>query len=285
MAQNVKPETTSPLLHALALGLAVQIVGVLPFSWLLSANLAYGTSVPWACAAEIVLLVLLCSYLRGSGWPTSTSFQRRKLFRASLPDAPLLFPVTIATGLLAISIGLLIILMFMLVQYPVNAGDTFLALAAAPPVTAVTLILTLAVMTGIVEEGAFRGYMQVSLEEAHGPVLAVPVVAVAFTVAHWPPPLVIPLFIVGASGWSILAWLANSTIPGMIAHAVVDAVFLLWVWREPQAFRDLLSRSVIESGPDPVFWVTAVATVFSVALTGIAFAWLGNRREKPEIRE
>lgn len=281
MGQDAAPEPIPPLVRAFALGLAVQIVGILPFSWLLSANLSYGASVPWACVVEIVLLWLLCRYLRGSGWPASTASRRRELFRVNRPDVRLLYPVAAATGLLSVSIGLLIVLMFMLVRFPESAGETFLALAAAPPVTAVTLIVTLAVVTGIVEEGAFRGYMQLPLEERYGPVLAVPVVAVAFTVVHWPPLLVVPLFIVGAAGWSILAWLANSTIPGMVAHASVDAIFLLWVWRDPQAFQALLARSVIETGPDPVFWATTVATVLSFAATGVVFVWLGNRRALP----
>ena len=262
----------------MGLGLVVQIVGVLPFSWLVSANLSHGASVPWACAVEMVLLWLLYRYLGGWGWPASTAARRRRLFRSNRLDPRLLWPATTASCLLGVSISLLVILAYMLVRFPPSAGETFLAIAAGPPVTAVSLLVTLAVMTGIVEEGAFRGYMQVPIEARRGPVVAVSVVAVAFAVAHFPPPLIVPLFVIGAAGWSILAWLLNSTVPGMIVHALVDAVFLCWVWYDPGGFQALLARSVIETGSDSVFVAAAVATAVSVGATGLAFVWLGQSR-------
>lgn len=120
--------------------------------------------------------------------------------------------------------------------------------------------------------------MQVPIEARRGPVVAVSVVAVAFAVAHFPPPLIVPLFVIGAAGWSILAWLLNSTVPGMIVHALVDAVFLCWVWYDPGGFQALLARSVIETGSDSVFVAAAVATAVSVGATGLAFVWLGQSR-------
>jgi hypothetical protein len=166
----------------------------------------------------------------------------------------------------------------MLVRIPESAVERVLAISAAPPVTAVSLLVTTAVVSGIVEEGAFRGYMQVPIEDRHGPVVAIAVVAVAFALAHSLPAFSLTLFVVGAAGWSILAWLLDSTVPGMIAHAVVDVVLLLWVWQDPRQFRELLARSLIETGPDRVFVVTAALTATSVGVTCAAFVRLARRR-------
>jgi len=265
-------------IEAVVLGLLVQSVGVLPFTFLTSANLSHGASVPWAAAVELVLLFLLYRYLRGWGWPNSTARLRRKLCRANHLDAHLRWPATAVTGLVGISISLLIILSYMIVRFPPTAGEAFLAMAAAPPITAVALLMTLAVLTGIVEETAFRGYIQVPIEGRHGPAVGVAVVSVAFAVAHTPPPWILPLFVIGAAGWSILAWLLDSTLPGIIAHAVVDAIFLLWAWRDPSGFQELLTRSVIDTGSDLAFVAVAIATILSVAATILAFVWLGRRR-------
>ena len=266
------------IVQAVVLGLVVQDAGALPFSLLVSANLSYGVTFPWASVVEAVLLWLLCRYLIGWGWPKSTSASRRRLFRVNRIDTRLFWPATVATSVLGLSAGLLTILAYMLVRIPESAGERFLAVSAAPPVTAVSLMVTVAVASGIVEEGAFRGYMQVPIEDRNGPVVAIAVVAVAFAFAHSLPAFSFALFVVGAAGWSILAWLVDSTVPGMIAHALVDLVLLLWVWHDPQQFRELLARSLIETGPDRVFVVTAALTATSVGATWAAFVWLARRR-------
>lgn len=262
---------------AVVLGLSVNFVGTASFSLLLSANLNHGTSVPWACAVELVVLWLLCRYLLGWGWPESTSARRRQFFRANRVEVQLLWPATVATVLLGVSIGLLVYLGYMLVPFPDEAGATFLAISAAPPITAVSLIVALAVVSSVVEEGAFRGYMQVPLEQNHRPAAGITVVAAVFAIAHHPPLLAFPLFLIGAAGWSILAWLVNSTVPGMIAHASVDAAILLWIWRNPQDFEALLARSVTDTGADSAFVLTAFATLVSIVATSVAFVWLGRR--------
>jgi len=278
MTESGSLEGIPTAVQAVVLGLLVQAVGVLPFTFLASANLNHGASVPWAAAVELVLLFLLYRYLRGWGWPISTTILRRKLSRANHLEAHLRWPATVVTGLLGVSISLLIVLSYMVVRFPSAAGEAFLAMAAAPPVTAVALLMTLAVLTGIVEETAFRGYMQVPIERRHGPAMGVAVVSVAFAAAHSPPPWILPIFVIGATDWSILAWLLDSTVPGMIAHAVVDAIFLLWGWRDPSGFQALLARSVIETGSDSAFVALAIGTTVSVAATIVAFVWLGRKR-------
>jgi len=264
------------VVFAVVLGLSVNFVGTASFSLLLSANLNHGASVPWACAVELVVLWLLCRYLLGWGWPKSTSARRRQLFRANRVKVHSLCPAIVATVLLGVSIGFLVYLAYMLVPFPEEAGETFLAISAAPPVTAVSLIVTLAVVSGIVEEGAFRGYMQVPLEKDHRPATGITVVAAVFVLAHHPPLLVFPLFLIGAAGWGILARLVNSTVPGMIAHASVDAVILLGIWHDPQGFEALLARSVAETGVDMALVLTVLAALVSIVATSVAFVWLGR---------
>ncbi|MGA7379984.1 MAG: CPBP family intramembrane glutamic endopeptidase [Terriglobales bacterium] len=120
---------------------------------------------------------------------------------------------------------------------------------------------------GIVEEAAFRGYMQESLEEQFKPGVAVVVTAVLFGLAHiangrqeiaW----LLPYTMFGAI-LGILAYTTNSIVPGILLHSGVDAVRFWLVWRSrPTAPHPLLWQS----RPDATFWLNlAVGAVFAAA--------------------
>jgi len=266
------------IIQAVVLGLIVESAGALPISLLVTANLRHGVAFPWGSLVEAILLSAYCGYLTGWGWPKSTSAFRRRRFRANRIEVRLFWPATLATTALAFSIALLTISAYMLERIPESAGKLFLDVSAAPSVTAVTLMVTIAVASGIVEEVAFRGYMQVSIEDHSGPIVAITVVAVAFALAHSVSGFGLVLFVVGATGWSVLAWLVDSTVPGMIAHASVDVVLLLWVWHDPQQFRELMARSLSETGPDRLLLTMAALTAVSVGASCLAFLWLARTR-------
>ncbi len=109
----------------------------------------------------------------------------------------------------------------------------------------------------MVEEVAFRGYMQVPLEGRYGQAVAILIVAVIFALIHFPSLLILPLFVIGGMGWGVLARISNSTLPGMVVHGLVDFVFFMWVFADTEAVVSLLESSILETGVDSTFVIVA----------------------------
>lgn len=264
------------LVRAPIVGFAIQIVGVMPFLLLTQVNLEYGRQVPWAALFEAGLLWLLWRYLQGAGWPASTSKVRRRWLRAGAVESHLLPPTIVAGLLYGLTVASLSIFTALWKPMPVEAYATILALARAPAVTGFLTLLMVAISAGIVEEAAFRGYMQRPIEDRHGPVVAITVVALLFALAHVPAGPVLLIFTAGALGWGLLARLSGSIIPGIIVHALVDAGFLAWIWGSPDEFEALLHATA--GTPDEGWRVTSasIAAVLVIA-TAAAFFWLARR--------
>lgn len=267
------------LVRAPIVGFAIQTVGVVPFLFLTQVNLEHGRHIPWAALFEAVLLWLLWRYLQGAGWPASTSEVRQRWLRAGAVERHLLPPTIVAGLLYGFTVASLAIFTALWKPMPVDAYATILAVARAPAFTGFLTLLMVAISAGIVEEAAFRGYIQRPIEERHGPVVAITVVALLFALAHVPAGPVLLVFTVGALGWGLLARLTGSIIPGIIVHALVDAGFLIWIWANPDEFEALLLTA---AGTDHEGWrikfasLTAVLAVAAAA----AFFWLA-RRAKP----
>lgn len=121
--------------------------------------------------------------------------------------------------------------------------------------------LVRAPLTGFFEEAAFRGYMQVQLEDRYRPAVAIFLTALAFAVVHFPAPGQLPLFVFGSLGWGVLTYLSRTIVPAIVMHGVVDGVMFLWVWKNPDAFRGMLEHNVLRTGISDLFvlWVTIAA--------------------------
>jgi membrane protease YdiL (CAAX protease family) len=264
------------LIRAIVAGLIVQIVGIIPFMMLVQMNLETLPSIPWSVAVELLLLFLFVKYFRGWGWPGSTQDARRSYFRAHRIPAEARPMVILAAVLLGVTILLLVVLGNQIVSMPEEGIGIFTQLVGGPPLTALAVLATLALATGIVEEAAFRGYMQVPMEDRYGAVTAVLVVAIVFSVVHFPPWPILPLYLIGAIGWGLLARLANSTIPGMVAHGLVDFTFFMWIFADTESVIALLKSSILTAGPDPTFYAVVGLTLLSLVGTGVAMRRLAS---------
>jgi len=117
------------------------------------------------------------------------------------------------------------------VRYAVPA-----ALQPFPLVTLLSLVLVLSAESGIVEEAAFRGYMQGPIEKRHGAVTAILIVSLIFGLGHlwdWQPGMTAArmFFILTASvAYGILAHMVDSILPGLVLHATGDAIGVGWIW-------------------------------------------------------
>jgi len=265
------------VVRALVVGFVIQIVGVMPFLYMFRLNLEHGSRIPWAAAVEAVVLWLLWRYLRGAGWPASTSATRRRWLRADTVDRRML-PPTVATALLyGLTVVALSFFTALWKPMPVEAFANVLDAARAPAITGLVTLLMIAISAGIVEEAAFRGYLQRPIEERHGPAVAIVLVAFLFALAHAPAGPVLPVMAAGALGWGLLARLSGSIVPGIVVHTLVDANILLWIWLRPDSFEAFLATAT-ESPGGPNARAAGLVALALAAASAVAFYRLHRAR-------
>jgi membrane protease YdiL (CAAX protease family) len=273
------------VVRAVVVGALVQILGVMPFVMLAQLNLRYGAPVPWAALIEVGIVVMLWRYLSGAGWPASTAGTRRRWLRAGAVDRRLM-PAVILTALLyGLTVGCLAVFSNLWMPMAPEAVAGILSFARAPALTAGVTLLMVAVSAGVVEEAAFRGYMQVPIEERHGPLVAIGIVALAFALAHTPAGPILPVFALGATGWGLLAWLSGSILPGVIVHSLVDATFLFWIWRRPEGFEAFLASARAAPPGSPAMKTAGLVTLAVSAAAAASFWWLYRVRKARDTGE
>jgi membrane protease YdiL (CAAX protease family) len=259
------------LVRAILTGLLVLFFGAGVWFGLLFGSRKLTASLPWAAGPVFLVLggVFLWGYWRylgGWGWPRGTTETRRAHLRAHALPARV-WAWALSAGALA-EIGN-VALQFVLGRLIHLQPYSVAGLSSYPLLTVLCILLGIAVEAGVVEEAAFRGYMQVPLEKKYGPPVAIIVVSVVFGVVHiangyheltW----LLADAVLGAI-LGTMAYLTNSILPGVVLHAVNDAVRFLAVWR----LGPIQPKTLIwESGPDASFWmsVAVVATVGGVAI-------------------
>jgi membrane protease YdiL (CAAX protease family) len=257
----------------------VQTLGIMPIFILLQTNVQTFSSVPWSLAISIPYLWLFVSYLRGKGWPRTTAAGRAECFRVHPMSASIRFWAMVSGALLGATLASMVIWGWLLTEWPAEAIEQIKILATAPRFTVVPLLLLAIVATGVIEESAYRGYMQVPIERRHGPVVAICVVAIAFAFSHPMPSAVLPFFVFGSLGWGVLAYLCNSNLPGMIVHTLIDTVFFMWGIGNVAVLEEWQRYSVLEEGVNAIFLVTLSISVLFGAATIFAFTQLARVRQ------
>jgi membrane protease YdiL (CAAX protease family) len=150
------------------------------------------------------------------------------------------------------------------------------AFAGIPALTAWSLMLAAAPVAGIVEEAAFRGYMQRPIERRLGPTIAILVTGTMFAVAHLDFTLILwPYYVAVAAVYGVVAFLTDSIWPAIVLHTAGNLY----------SNTDLLLHGEAEwqasAGPAELVWSTGVDHAF--ALTMVAFivvsaaAWMAYR--------
>jgi Type II CAAX prenyl endopeptidase Rce1-like len=138
-----------------------------------------------------------------------------------------------------------------------------------------------ALVSGVVEETAFRGYLQRPIERRHGPAIAIFVTAAFFGLAHFSHPevglVLLPFYLAVAAVYGALAFLTDSTFPSMVLHAggnIFGALDLFAHGRSEWQLSAAPARLIWETGPDAAFWGTLAALVIVGAVTVWAYAAL-----------
>ena len=291
-------------LRAIILGFALLQFGSIVTFLPLLGNLKFHPEIPWAFPITLVVLALFGAYFSGWGPPASTREARRRLARASLPSRRISFAAIPAMvfGIIAL-IALRLLLPGLL---PVSAPAVPLSFSSLPLPSIVGALVSIALIAGVTEELAFRGYMQRPLEEAYGVVPAILIVGVMFWAAHLDHGITtthLPFHMFVSIALGLLAYLTRSLVPAMIAHAVGDLLLVpAYFFREPEfVWKALSARPVwadvaptfpeririicgamsplhlFTNGPVQVFAILAWVLLFATALTVFSLFYLARK--------
>ena len=268
------------VVRAVLTGLVLVAAGTTPWAVLVSANAKHWFTVPWAVPPAALYLWLFWRYAQGAGWPRSTAEARRTNCRANRVSEEVW-----GAALFAGALGLVALVLFLGV---VNRLGRLLAqpaedLSHIPFVTRFLMLLMGSVVAGVVEEAAFRGYMQVPIERRRGPVAAILVTGSLFGFAHFKHPevalILMPYYLAVAAIYGALAYLTNSILPSMILHAggnVLGYLDLLARGRAEWQASSSPKPLIWETGADASFWVSCAAVLFIGAATVWAYAMLAR---------
>lgn len=251
------------IFRAAIVGSVVLVAGGILRGPLIYANLKVWPTVPWSVILLAGYLWVFWQYLGGRWWPRSTSEARRHALRAQPLSRRVWFWALLAGYLGMVSSFALhrVVMRLTPLHYEIPS-----VLDPLSPVATIAVLLMLSAMAGVVEEAAFRGYMQGPIEKRHGVVVAIAVVSVVFGAAHLTdsqPQMNVArmFFIVLASVvYGILAHLVGSIRPGIVLHATGDAIGIGLIW--------WFSRSPARTGSpwsDSSFLIAlSVAVVFGI---------------------
>lgn len=208
---------------AIVSGVAIALAGIAPWTLLAPLNATVRPDLPWAAVATVIWLTVMLVWLNGAGWPRAWRDFRRFSLRLWRP-APGAWSGENAAGILGLVGVIVATYVFWIALSPSQTPD----LSAYPtPAYRISVLLTGALVSGLVEEMAFRGYMQSQLER-FGPMFAIGVTSVVFVLMHathgvMAMLVMAPGLFVASVLYGALALRCGSIVPGIVLHTAGDA--------------------------------------------------------------
>jgi membrane protease YdiL (CAAX protease family) len=252
---------------AIAAGVAVLMAGTLPWNALFSANLRYYSAIPWAVPIIALYMWAFWRYVNGDGPPESTAAFRRANARATKLPAGLWVRALAAGGLGLVLLVLALRVTNRLVALPVQAVPD---VAAVPATTMAALLLVAAPIAGIVEETAFRGYMQGPLEKELGLIAAILISGTVFALVHLDfRPILWPYYVAVSAVYGGVTYLTGSILPAVVLHTAGNIYSNFDLWLRGQA------EWQTAAGPQPLIWETGLDSGFVSVVVGAAIVALG----------
>lgn len=139
-------------------------------------------------------------------------------------------------------------------------------LSKIPSVTVVSLLVVAAPVAGIVEEAAFRGYMQGPIERRHGFAIAILITGMMFAVAHLDfTPVLWPYYVAVSAIYGGVTYLTNSILAAVVLHTCGNLYSNFDLWYRGHAEWQAsagIAALVWKSGVDRSFWLTCIAFAF-----------------------
>lgn len=266
-------------IRAIAGGLLVSLAGTLPWAWLSSANFKFLPSVPWSVPPTLIYLWLFWAVVSGKSLPRLGGSLRRESLRANpVPDR--LWGPALVAGVLGLVTVVLVqgLIVRLAPAHPAPAAQADLG-----RISFLTLALMLpagAAVSGIVEEAAFRGYLQGPLERGFGPLLAIMITGLMFGFAHFTHPQVtaswLPYYMTVAAVYGGVAYFTNSIYPSMLLHGGGNLLASLPLLVAQGAEGSGPSSQVTFTRGGQPLWLLCLELLVSILLTGLAFRALSK---------
>lgn len=209
--------------RAIFIGVAVVLAATIPRNLLFALNLRHFANVPWAVPLIGIYLWFFWKYLKGTD-------ERRRLLRANAVPVRVWFWALTAglLGIIALDLALNIVNRFIVLP-----EQPFPDLAGVSKFTVLSLLLAAAPIAGLIDESAFRGYMQGMIEERCGLPLAILITGTVFAIVHLNfTPILWPYCVALATVYGVTTSRTNSILPAMVLHTLGNmySSFHLWLW-------------------------------------------------------
>lgn len=277
------------VIRAVVIGVGVALIGIVPWTYLIKWNTVLLPQLPWGVAAMAVLLWCYWRFLNGHWGFAQTADARYTLLRAT----PLSGDVW-GAALMAGMLGMIALMPWMsvlgrLVELP--ADELGVPPTTMPPATIFTFLLMSSLVAGVIEEAAYRGYMQGALERRFGPVAAILITGLVFALGHYshhPDGMLVmlPYYLAVSALWGTLAYVTQSILPGLALHAFGDVWVLTrqWISGAPGWQAAPQTPSLIwETGIDAAFIASCITFAIFATASVLAFFALAKvvREERP----
>ena len=258
------------VVQAVVIGVLVLLAGTIPRNLLFAANLRHYPSIPWAVPLTALWVWFVWRYLQGAGPPKESAANRRGHLRANRIAGAVWAWALFAGGLGIVALVLALRLANRLVILP---QQQLPVLGDVPESTVMALLLMAAPVAGIVEEAAFRGYMQGPIERRYGLTTAILITGTMFAIAHMDFTLILwPYYVAVAALYGSVTSLTGSILPAVVLHTGGNLYSNFDLWRHGQAEWQAGSGPtalIWRSGPDASFWISSV----TLCVVGMLMAW------------
>jgi len=215
-----RPATSGGYVAPILTGLLIVAAGLLPWTLLAQLNARMRPDLPWAALATVAYLGILVGWLDGQGPPRRNAVQRRQRLRLWPRDA------SDADGLTAGAIIVLLVLMYGL--WTAISRMSPIPNLSAYPTTSYrwSMFIIGGVTAGVVEEAAFRGYMQTGIER-HDRQNAIWITSLVFVASHITQGIgsvmvMGPGMFIASMLYGTLARRTGTILPGIAIHILGD---------------------------------------------------------------
>jgi membrane protease YdiL (CAAX protease family) len=224
VSEGAQPVNAWIVARAIVSGLLIAFAGIAPWAWLAPINARIHPEWPWAGAIVVLWLLTMIWWLNGAGPPRSWRAFRNAALRLWRPP-----PGAWSGEGLVGTLGLMAVIVSIYVFWIVASLGQPTPDLSEYPTTAILVSVWIvgALVSGVVEEVAYRGYMQSQLER-FGPTVAIGVTSVVFALSHLTHGLqalllMAPGYIMASVLYGLLAYRTGSILPGMALHVTGDA--------------------------------------------------------------